>query len=165
MNPGANFETSVVGPLEILVALVKRQIGQGSSNSGRFSGRPSMSPFLAICFSPVIKTLPKRWWISWERVFFWKSTESWDNKILVSVRIDLDNLEVKIVKIVASLVGWSPRTTLRVKKVTMFKRFKCNFPKTNIKLEGTWWYSVGRMTWTIINWYNWIYKWLFRKAT
>ena len=28
MNPGANVETSVVGPLGILVALVKRQIGQ-----------------------------------------------------------------------------------------------------------------------------------------
>ena len=31
MNPGGKFETSVVGPLEILVALVKRQIGQGFS--------------------------------------------------------------------------------------------------------------------------------------
>ena len=51
MNPGANFETSVVGPLEILVALVKRQIGQGSSNSGIFSVKPSMSHFLAIRFS------------------------------------------------------------------------------------------------------------------
>ena len=50
MNTGANFETSVVGPLGILFALVKRQIGQGYSNSGRFSGRPSMSPFLAIFF-------------------------------------------------------------------------------------------------------------------
>ena len=29
MNPGANLDTSVVGPLEILVALVRRQIGQG----------------------------------------------------------------------------------------------------------------------------------------
>ena len=69
MNPGANFETSVVRSLGILVALVKRQIGQGYSNSGIFSGRPSMSPFIAICFSLVIETWPKRWWISWE-VFF-----------------------------------------------------------------------------------------------
>ena len=76
MNPGVNFETSVVGPLVILVALVKRQIGQGSYNSGRFSGRPSMSPFLAIRFILVIETWPKHWWISWERVFF-KSTDSW----------------------------------------------------------------------------------------
>ena len=70
MNPGANFDTSVVGPLGILSDLVKRQIGQGSSNSGRFYGRHYMSPFLAICFSLVIETWPKRWWISWERVCF-----------------------------------------------------------------------------------------------
>ena len=56
MNPGANFDTSVVGPLGILVAFVKIQIGQGSSNSGRFSERPSMSTFLAIRFSLVIET-------------------------------------------------------------------------------------------------------------
>ena len=66
-----------------------------------------------------------------------KFTDSWDNKILVSVRIYLDDFELKIVNIVASLIGWSPRTTLRVNKITMFKRFKCNFLKTNIKLEGT----------------------------
>ena len=60
MNPGANFVTSVVRTLVICVALVKRQIWQGSSNSGRFSGRPSVSPFLAICFSLVIETWPKR---------------------------------------------------------------------------------------------------------
>ena len=64
MNPGANFETSVVGPLGILVALVKRQIIQGSSNSGRLSERPSMSPFIAIRFILVIETLPKRLLIS-----------------------------------------------------------------------------------------------------
>ena len=56
MNPGVKFETSMVGPLGILVALVKRQMGQGSSNSGKFSGRPFMSPFLAIDFSLVIET-------------------------------------------------------------------------------------------------------------
>ena len=65
MNPGANFETSVVGPLGILVALVKIQIGQVSSNSGKLVGRPLKIPFLAICFSMVIETWPKRWWISW----------------------------------------------------------------------------------------------------
>ena len=51
-------------------ALVKIQIGQGSSNSARFSGRPSMSPFIAIRYSWVIETWPKHWWISWERVCF-----------------------------------------------------------------------------------------------
>ena len=55
-EPRGGFETSVVGPLVILFALVKIQIVQGSSNSGRFSGRPSMSPFLAIRFSLVIET-------------------------------------------------------------------------------------------------------------
>ena len=44
------FETSVVGPLVILVHLVKRKIGQGYSKSGIFSGRLSMSPFLGISF-------------------------------------------------------------------------------------------------------------------
>ena len=68
MKPEANFETSVVGLLVILVALSKRQIWQGYSKSGRFSGRPSMSHFLVICFSLVIETLPKRWWIIWEIV-------------------------------------------------------------------------------------------------
>ena len=34
---GGNFETSVVGPLVILVALVKRQIVQGYFKSGIFS--------------------------------------------------------------------------------------------------------------------------------
>ena len=50
----------MVVPLVILVALVKRKIGQGYSNSGRFSGRPSMSPFLAICFILVIDTRTKK---------------------------------------------------------------------------------------------------------
>ena len=54
------FDISVVGPLEIFVALVKIKIGQVYSNSGVFCGKPSMSPFLAIRFSPVIETLPKR---------------------------------------------------------------------------------------------------------
>ena len=96
---------------------------------------------------------------------FWKSTYSWDNKILVSLSIDIDNFELMVVKIVVSLVWWSPRTTLRVNKVTMFKRFRCNLFKTNTKLEGTWWYSVGRATWKIINCSNWIYNWTVRKAT
>ena len=56
MKPGANFETSVVGPMGILVALVKRKIGQVYSRSGRFSGRPSVSTFLATSFSLGIDT-------------------------------------------------------------------------------------------------------------
>ena len=38
MKPGEIFETSMVGPLGILVALFRRQIVQGSSNSGIFGG-------------------------------------------------------------------------------------------------------------------------------
>ena len=59
MNPGETFETLLVGSLEILVSLVKIQKVQVYSNLGGFSGRPSMSPFLAIRFSLVIETLPK----------------------------------------------------------------------------------------------------------
>ena len=39
------------------------------------------------------------------RESFFKSTEIWDNNILVPVRINFDNFELKIVKIVASLVS------------------------------------------------------------
>ena len=84
----------MVGTLFILVSLVKGQTGQGSSNSGIFSGKPTMIPFLAISFSPVIikkrfttKTLIN----NLRESFFLKSTDSWDNNIIVSVRIDIDN--------------------------------------------------------------------------
>ena len=60
MKQGENVDISVVGPLGILVTLVNRQIGQGSSKSEIISGRPSMSPFLAINFSMVIERWPKR---------------------------------------------------------------------------------------------------------
>ena len=48
MKTGGNFETSEVGPLGILVAVVMRKIGQGSRKSGIFVGVPSTSPFPAI---------------------------------------------------------------------------------------------------------------------
>ena len=54
IKPGGNLYTSVVEPLGIFVALVKIKIVQGFSKSGRFSGRPSMRPFLVINFSLVI---------------------------------------------------------------------------------------------------------------
>ena len=60
-----------------------------------------------------------------------------DKNILVSVRIYLDNFKLKIVKIVASLVELSPRMTLMVNKVTIFKSFRCNLLKTKLKLEYT----------------------------
>ena len=67
-----------------------------------------------------------------------KPTDSWYNNIPVSLRFDLDNLELKIFKIVLSLVGSSTITTLRVNKVTKFKRFRCNLLKTKNKIYGTW---------------------------
>ena len=70
MNPGANFETSVVGTLVFVVALFKRKRGQGYSKSGKLFGRPFMSPLIKIRLSLVIKTRPKRWWTSRERFCF-----------------------------------------------------------------------------------------------
>ena len=45
------FEISMIGPKEVLVALIKRQIGQASSNSGRFVVRTSMSTFIVTFLS------------------------------------------------------------------------------------------------------------------
>ena len=54
-----NFDTSVVGTLVVLVPLVNRKIGHIYFKSGRFSGRPSMRPFLVISFSLEIETQTK----------------------------------------------------------------------------------------------------------
>ena len=56
MKTGRGFKTSMVGPLEILVALVGIEIWKGSYKSGIFSGRLSMSPCLENNFSLVIDT-------------------------------------------------------------------------------------------------------------
>ena len=56
INPGEDFETSMVGPLGILVALVKGKIGQVSSKSGICFGRTSMRTFITISFSLEIET-------------------------------------------------------------------------------------------------------------
>ena len=157
-------QTLVVGTMVILVTSVKRHIGQGSSKSGIFCGRPSISPFIAISFSLIIDTWPKFWWVSWER-FFWKCTDSWDNNILVSLRVEFGYFYLNIVKICLSLVEWSPIITLSDNKVTMLKSFRRNLLKFTIKFEVTWWDGVGRVTCTIINWSHWIYNITFRKAT
>ena len=57
-EPGETFETSMVVSLGILVALTKRQIGQGLQVRDIF-GIPSMSLFLAIRFSLGIEIRPK----------------------------------------------------------------------------------------------------------
>ena len=163
VKTGEMFLVSVVGPLGILVDLVKIKIGQGYSKSGRFFGRPSMRPFLDICFSLEIETRPKRWWVSWD--FFWKCTYSWDNNITVYMRFEFENLYLKTFKIALSLVGWYPRMALRFNKITMFKRLRRNLLKNNIKFEGAWWDGVGRVTWKIINWSQCIYNGTVMKVT
>ena len=66
-----NFETSVVGPLVILIALAKRQIGQGYSKSGWFSGRPSMSPFISIFFKSGNRDMTKTLMNKLREILFW----------------------------------------------------------------------------------------------
>ena len=156
MNPGAHFETSVVGRLVILVAFVRRQIGQGYSKSGIFSGRPSMSPFLTIHFSMVIETRLRRLWISWE-IFCFESAQTVGTTIFLFLwGLNFIYFYLKIGKIVFSLVGWSPRTTLKVNKFTMFNRFRCNLLKAKLKIWG-------HLTWTTIKCSHWIYNETVRK--
>ena len=91
------------------------------------------------------------------RYYILDTIYSWNHNIFVSSRVDFDNFYLKIV-FFSSLVGWYPRTTLRVNKITMFKMFRCDLLKTNIKFEVTWWDGIGRVTWKIINWYHWVYN-------
>ena len=70
MNPGANFETSMVASMAILVALVNRQIRQGFYKLGRFVVRPFMSNFISIFISLAIKTWPNTWRKIWKRLCF-----------------------------------------------------------------------------------------------
>ena len=69
------------------------------------------------------------------RVFF-KCTDSSDDNIPVSVRVDFDHFDLKMVDIVLSLVGLSPIMTLRFNKVTMLESFRRNHFKLKIKFEG-----------------------------
>ena len=51
MKPGENFETSMVGLMVMLVALVERIIGLGYYNSRILFGRPFMSTFFHSFYS------------------------------------------------------------------------------------------------------------------
>ena len=84
MKPRGNFDISVVGPMGIVFAFVKRKIWRGYSKSGIFYCRPYMSTFLVVSFSLVIETCPKRWRIIWER-FCFKSSHTVGRKILLSI--------------------------------------------------------------------------------
>ena len=55
------------------------------------------------------------------------------------------------------VLGWTPST--------MFKRFRHNLLKPNIKFERTWWDGVERETWIIINCSYCIYNGTVRKPT
>ena len=90
-------------------------------------------------------------------ILFWKSTDSWDNNISVSMRVNFDNFDLKKVEIILILVGWYLRRTLRVNKATIPNSFRRNLLKCNIKFQETWWDGAGRVHWTIINWYQYIY--------
>ena len=56
MNPGKQFETSMVVPPVILVDFLRIQIGQGYSNSGIFVRRLYISTFIAINVGLTIDT-------------------------------------------------------------------------------------------------------------
>ena len=66
MNRRKLFETSMVEPLVILVALVRKQTGKGFSKSRIFVGKPSISPFRSFHFILETEKLPNQWWIRWE---------------------------------------------------------------------------------------------------
>ena len=164
-EPRGNFNTSGVRPLGNLFSLVKIQIGKGYSKSGRFSRRPSINPFLTINFSLVIEIWPKLWIMSWE-IFCFECAHTVGTKIFLSLGgLALTDFYLNTVNIIFSIVEWFPRTTLRVNKVTMLKRFILNLLKSNINFEVTWWDGVGRVIRTIIKWSHCIYNVTVRKAT
>ena len=123
-----------------------------------------MVSFLAICLSLVINIWPKHWWISWGK-FFYRLQTVGTTILLFLCGFKLTNLYFKMVYIFLILVGESPRKLLRVNKIRIFKRFKCNLFKINTTFDVTWWDGVGRLTCTLINWYQWIYNGTVRKMT
>ena len=70
MDIGGDFEWSIVVSMGILVALVRRQIGQGYFKLEIFFGRPFLGTFNSICLILIIDIWPKRWWIIWDRFCF-----------------------------------------------------------------------------------------------
>ena len=86
------------------------------------------------------------------------TTDSWNHNIFVSFRVEFYNLNLKMVQIVLSPVGWPQRMTLRFQKITTFRRFRNIFLKTNITFKGPQLYGNGRVTCTVINLPNRIYN-------
>ena len=85
-------------------------------------------------------------------ILFWEYTDCWDHNISVSLRVDFDHFNLKIV-----VVSY-PIKTLMVNKITMLQRFRFNLLKTNIRFEVTQWDGVVSVTWTVINCSHWMYS-------
>ena len=110
MKPEAKFETLILGHLEILVALFKRQIGQVPSKSNKVLAYHSWSIF------PTFVTIWK-----WRHdktlmdklinILFQEKIDSWNHNIFISGRFEFDNLNIKIVQIVLDNIGRPPRKT------------------------------------------------------
>ena len=60
MNLRGIFETSMFGPLVMLVALIRIKLEQGYFKPGRFVGGHFMIPFISNCLRLLIKTPPKQ---------------------------------------------------------------------------------------------------------
>ena len=118
-----NFETSIVGPLRILFALVNSQTGKGSYKSGNSFERT----FLSLLFF-IHHNLASKTWKSVDRNV-WKNgfqdtTYCWNHIIFISVRVDIENLNIKIVQIVLGPIWWHPITTTRVCNASDFPRIQ-----------------------------------------
>ena len=69
-------------------------------------------------------------------IILWDPTDIWNHNISIYSRFEFDNNNLKSVEIIPSPVGEPPRTTSRVHKITMFKRFRHNLLKTSIAFKG-----------------------------
>ena len=90
--------------------------------------------------------------------------DSFNHNIFVYFRVEFDNLNLNIVQIVLSLIGWLPITTLRFHKITIFKRFRCNLLETNIAFKWIQLYGIGKVTYIVINWSYRIYNGVVSKG-
>ena len=106
-------------------------LGEETNRAGIFQvrdifGIPFVINFLTISFRLVKKHITKDLMNKLIDILFWWVTYSCYITILVSLRVYFDHFDLSIVQIVLSLVEWSPITTLRVNKITMLNRFRCD---------------------------------------
>ena len=153
----------MVAHMGILVALVRRQNCQGSSKSEIFFERHSLSPFPTIRFILVIDTITNHLWIRWWRVCLIGYMQL-GKRYLCYFEGWLWQFQFEE-SLFFCMVGWSPRTTSKVNKITVFKRFRCKLLKTYIMFECTQWDGIVRVIWTVINWPYKIYNGTVSKST